>query len=292
MKNLLHEYQDKQTEYEDNKVRIGELIQEIEDLKQQLINKDEVYHNYTTLKDSVLGIRSRFSAIHHLIFFSIQDLYNKHENDVIFKSILPQYNVNMIENRDENDLEVMENDIQNIVEIYVNTINTLIEYIVINSLCDHLTPEQVSDINSTHNDLVKQIQNLQSQLMDQQYVTSEADKIKVLYKDADMQVNTLKSKLSILEDHVKNLEKQNELYKTKYEECVKQLQCKIDEINKLKYVIANRSANQKEFSTNMQNEIENLRKEKNKLNKQKDQLIEDYARCILSFIYFLFLYSE
>lgn len=186
----------------------------------------------------------------------------------------------MIENRDENDLEVMENDIQNIVEIYVNTINTLIEYIIVNSLCDHLTPEEVKDINITHNDLVKQIQNLQSQLLDQQYVTSEADKIKVLYKDSNMQVDTLKSKLSILENSVNNLERQNELYKVKYEECVHQLQSKIDEINKLKYVIANRSANQIEFSTNMQNEIENLRKEKNKLNKQKDQLIEDYARCI------------
>lgn len=42
----------------------------------------------------------------------------------------------------------MENDINQILTIYVNTIESLIEYITVNSICEHLSPENVKNIEN------------------------------------------------------------------------------------------------------------------------------------------------
>lgn len=72
----------------------------------------------------------------------------------------------------------MENDINQILTIYVNTIESLIEYITVNSICEHLSPENVKNIENvlliiykqTHYDLIQQIKVLQSKLYDQQLI--------------------------------------------------------------------------------------------------------------------------
>lgn len=66
-------------------------------------------------------------------------------NDLIYKSLIPKYD---IDNRDENDIDEMENDINQILTIYVNTIESLIEYITVNSICEHLSPENVKNIEN------------------------------------------------------------------------------------------------------------------------------------------------
>lgn len=68
-------------------------------------------------------------------------------NDLIYKSLIPKYDID-IDNRDENDIDEMENDINQILTIYVNTIESLIEYITVNSICEHLSPENVKNIEN------------------------------------------------------------------------------------------------------------------------------------------------
>lgn len=68
-------------------------------------------------------------------------------NDLIYKSLIPKYDID-IDNRDENDIDEMEDDINQILTIYVNTIESLIEYITVNSICEHLSPENVKNIEN------------------------------------------------------------------------------------------------------------------------------------------------
>lgn len=61
-----------------------------------------------------------------------------------------------------------------------------------------------------------------------------------------MQINNYKSKIDLLQNSIDSVNKQNEQYKKKYEDTVRQLQDKIEEINRLKRAMSNLTSNQSE----------------------------------------------